>query len=248
MPNPALICRVLLVVLFALPAAPPASGPWDKAPEQWDLRDVYRILRDSPWTPTETKLEASYTQGHTDTLTGIVNNSPTNVPGTGVIRGVQVSREKSSPAYSLLWWSSKTIRLARQRLQQLQHPGTSKEPLKVEESSEYIVVLEGSDPFEILRNAKEDLHDTVFLEIAGGLSLDLASTKFVEGVGEEEDRVEFHFPREMEGHPAIDPDVDRVTFHCRATARTPHPGRENSLSFHAVFRPAHMHARGASDL
>src|SRR5438067_4318160 len=98
------------------------------------------------------------------------------------------------------------------------------------------------------RALKEDLHETVFLVLDEGLTLDLAEVKFVEATEDTEARVEFHFPREVGGHPAIDPQSEKIEFHCRASAKTPRPGRQNALSIRSQFHPRAMRANGAPDL
>lgn len=167
---------VLVSALFALPAG---TEPWDKPPEQWDLADSYKILRDSPWTPSDTKFEANFTQRHTDKLSGLVTDSPTNTADTPLIRGVEVNRNKPLPPVSILWWSSKTVRLAERRLLELKNsPNAAAIP--VETLPDYVVAIEGSEPLRIFQDANEDLHETVFLVLDEGLTLDLAQVKFVE--------------------------------------------------------------------
>ena len=61
-------------------------------------------------------------------------------------------------------------------------------------------------------------------------------------------RTEFHFPRTVNGEPALDPESARVIFHCRAAAKKETPGRGNSLSFRVEFSPRAMKARGRPDL
>ncbi|MGH9675478.1 MAG: hypothetical protein ACRD36_00125 [Candidatus Acidiferrum sp.] len=243
-----LIPRFTLAVLFALAAAPPATSPWEKAPEKWDEADAYRILRNSPWSPAKTKLEANYTQRHADPLTGITSTSGINSEDTGLVRGIQLSRNTDYPDVTVLWWSSKTIRLAQLRLHQLKNPAASPELLRAEAPPDHVITVNGAEQFRVLRDAKEDLHDTVFLELAGGLPLDLQSVSFVESAGGDDARVEFHFPRQVDGRPAIDPQSPRVIFHCKATAKTPHPGQINALSFHAEFHPNEMRVGGVPDL
>lgn len=53
----------------------------------------------------------------------------------------------------------------------------------------------------ILQDANEDLHETIFLVLDEGLTLDLAQAKFVEST--EDTDVEFHFQREVEGRAGI---------------------------------------------
>jgi len=86
--------RVLAYLASALFAFPAGTEPWDKPPEQWDLADSYKILRDSPWAPSETKFEANFTQRHRDDLTGLVIDSPTNITDAPLVRGVEVNRNK----------------------------------------------------------------------------------------------------------------------------------------------------------
>ena len=113
---------------------------------------------------------------------------------------------------------------------------------------DYVIAIEGSEPMRIFQGAKEDLHETVFLVLDEGLTLDLAEVKFVEATEDTEARVEFHFPGDVGGHPAIDPQSEKIEFHCRASAKTPRPGRQNALSIRSQFHPRAMRANGAPDL
>ncbi len=240
--------RFLLLLALAFPAFPSSGTPWDKPAEKWDLADAYRILRDSPWCPAELKLEANYTQRHTDSMTGITTDSPANPTDTSLIRGVELSRSKSLPAVSVFWWSSKTVRLAQQRLLQLRNLRPAGSALKADPLPDHVVVIEGNEPVRILRDAQEDLHETIFLEPEGGMTLDFASVSFLDARDDSDARAEFHFPREVEGHPAIDPQSETIIFHCRASAKTQHLGRQNALSFRAQFHPRAMRVHGIPDL
>ena len=93
-------------------SALPAGAPWDKAPEQWTLADVFRILQNSPWSPSKFSLESNYTQRTTNSQSGVVDDSPVNGRNTAVVPGVTLTRGHPLPAVTVLWWSSKTIRLA----------------------------------------------------------------------------------------------------------------------------------------
>lgn len=239
--------RVLAFLATAIFALPASTEPWDKPPQQWDLADSYKILRDSPWTPVETKFEANFTQRHTDRLTGLGTDSPSDAEDTPPTRTVDVHRNKPLAALSILWWSSKTVRLAERRLLDLKKsPNTSAIP--VETLTDYVVAIEGSEPLRIFQDANEDLHETVFVELEEGLTLDLAHVKFVEATDDTDARVEFHFPREVEGHPAIDPQSEKIEFHCKASAKTPRPGRQNAIALRSQFHPRLMRANGAPDL
>jgi hypothetical protein len=247
MPNPMLITRFVLAVLLAFPV-PSGSAPWEKPPEQWNEAEVYRILRESPWCASKSKLESNYKQRHTDPQSGIVTDTPANPQDTGPVPGVSLTKNAPLPDVTVFWWSAKTIRLAQLRLRQLKYPAGPKESLSVEPLPDYVIAIEGSEPFRILSEAKEDLHDTVFLELAGGIPLDLQSVKFVEATIEDDARVEFHFQRQIEDRLAIEPDSPRVIFHCKATVKNPRAGRQNVLAFHSEFHPNEMKVRGVPDL
>ena len=223
------------------------TATWDKAPEKWDLADVYRILQDSPWSPAAFKLEGKIAPGQVNSQTGLVTDSRSNPTDTNSVPGVRMSRSKPQPSIPVLWWSSKTIRLAEQRLRQLQNPALPAS-LEVDELPDYVLVIEGSQELRILRDAKEDLHDTVFLELPDGATLDLGSVQFVEGTEQGKPRVEFHFPRQIEGRPTLDPNFERVIFHCKASAKTVRPLQDNAIALRAEFKPRAMRARGVPDL
>lgn len=249
---PKILSRFVFALLLTLPAAASSGTPWEKSPEQWSEADTYKILRDSPWSPAKVKFESVYTQRHVDTQTGIVSSSPVNVPNTGAVPGIEMSKSKRLPDVPVLWESAKTVRLAQQRLQQLKairaDSAAKLEPLRAEAMPDYILLIAGSEYFRILKDAKEDLHDTVFLEMPDGFSIDLATVNFFNGSSNEEVRVEFHFPREIDGQPSIPPETEKVIFHCRATAKTERPGEQNAIAFRAEFHPNEMKAHGQPDL
>jgi len=233
-----------LVLLTSLGAA-----TWKKAPEKWDLKDAYHILQDSPWSPAESKIEGKLSPGELNSQTGLVNDSRSNpTDATTPVPGIRMSHSKPQPATPVLWWSSKTIRLAEQRLRQLENPSQSTGPLRVEDLQDYVLAIEGSEQLRIFRDAKDDLRDTVFLELPNGATLDVASVQFVEGVQGEEPRTEFHFSKQIEGRPTLDPSSERVIFHCKAVAKTVLPSQENAISLRVEFKPRIMRVHGVPDL
>lgn len=224
------------------------TSTWDRAPEKWNLSDVFRILQDSPWSPASLKLEGKIAPGQVDSQTGLVSDSRSNPTDANPVPGVRLSRSKPQPTIPVLWWSSKTIRLAKQRLHQLQNPTLPAGPLQADELPDYVLVIEGGEQLRILRDPKEDLHDTVFLELPVGATLDLGSVQFVEGTEQENPRVEFHFPRQIEGRPTLDPNFERVIFHCKASAKTVRPLQGNAIAIRAEFKLRAMRVRGVPDL
>jgi hypothetical protein len=241
--------RVVCLFFFAAAVALPAGAPWDKVPERWTLADVFRILQNSPWSPAKFSLESNYTQRTTNSQSGVVDDSRVNGRNTAVVPGITLTRGHPLPAVTVLWWSSKTIRLAEAKRVEAR-AGAKGAVAKVDASPlpDYVLTVEGDEPLRILRDAREDLHDTVFLELDNGGVLDLVSVKYVEEGDSDVVRTEMHFTRMLNGQPAIDPESAKVIFHCRANARKEMQNRENALSFRVEFSPRLMKARGQPDL
>lgn len=251
-----MITRSILVGLLCVTGVylPGAVGgaPWEKVPEKWSLADVARILQDSPWSPASVKVKREFAAHQTDPQTRITTDAPVNSDNANQIPGIQISRSKPHPKFPVIWWSSKTVRLAEQRLLQLRstsgNSALSGEALRVEELPDYVLVIVGSEALRILEDANEDLHDTVFLELANGATLELASVRFIGGAEPGESGVEFHFAKEIEGRATLDPESERVVFHCKASAKTLVLGRDNSLALRVEFRPRAMQVHGVPDL
>jgi len=235
---------VLLLVTSAF-----AAEIWDKPPEQWTLADVYQILRDSPWSPSKHKFEIELSPAsRSDPLTRMPSDSPLAPLDRGPALGAELGRGKPLPALTVQWWSSKTLRLAQQRLRQLRDATAAKELLRAEPAEDIVIVVEGSEPLRILRDAEENPRETSFLELPGGRMLDVRDVKFFEGEKAGEDYVAFHFPRELNGRPTIDRNAEKVVFHCKAAAKNAKPGRQNALSVRVAFEPRKMRVNGRPDL
>src|SRR5271165_1918159 len=149
-----MMTRFILAALLALPASLGGS-PWDKLPPKWNLADVSRILQDSPWSPAGVKMKREFTSRHTDPQTGMVTDAPVNANNANPVPGIQISRSKPQPSVPVIWWSSKTIRLAQKRLIQLRNPALTGEPLRADELADYVLVFEGSEPMRILQDTKK---------------------------------------------------------------------------------------------
>ncbi len=241
---------VLLFTISGVVTIGVAAGPpWDKAPELWTLADVFRILQNSPWSPSKYTLESNYTQRTTNSQSGIVDDSPVNGRNTAVVPGVTLTRGHPLPAVTVLWWSSRTIRLAEAKRIEAR-AGAKGAVSKVDANplTDYVLTVEGDEPLRILRDPHEDLRDTVFLELENGGVLDLTFVKYIEDGDTDVVRTEMHFARMLNGEPAIDPESAKVIFHCRASAKKEMPSRENALSFRVEFCPRLMKARGQPDL
>jgi hypothetical protein len=233
----------------ALLSSAALAQPWKKPAEKWNLEDTYRILQDSPWVPLKSGLKAELTWmlRHTDPQTGL----PSALPDRPVekVRAVKLgTKERPLPAVSVMWWSAKSVRLARQRQMQLRGEIPDGEPLHAAPLDAHVVIVEGLEALRILQDAERDLDDSVYLELPGGMALDLVRVEFHEGERAGEDFVAFYFPREKEGRTVIEPNTARVVFYCKATARSEMAGRPNVLTVRATFEPRKMRFGGQPDL
>jgi hypothetical protein len=239
--------RPILPVILALAGGLSAASPWDKPAEQWTKVDALRVLQDSPWSPAKVQLDANYTYRHTDPQTGIVTEAQANPTNSPPVYGIELSRHKARPTIQVLWWSSKTVRSARLRLQQLSVAPNSASPVRADLLPDYVLAIEGSEAVRIFQDSLEKLPDTVFLETADGGTVDLQAVRFV-NTPDDGPRVEFHFSREVKGHASLDVNAARVIFHCKASAKTPIASRSNTIALHAEFEPRAMRVRGIPDL
>jgi hypothetical protein len=241
--------RSVLFGILLLLASPASAGePWDKKPEQWSLAEVSRILTDSPWSPAKAHIDANLQRiyRHTDPLTRRPSEPPSDPLDTGWSGRAEVGRGAPLAEVSVLWWSAKTPRLAQERFRQLKNRALNA-PLTVEDFGSFVIAVEGTEPMHILRDAVENLRETVFLELPSGMALEVTEVRFIEGQFAGEDFVAFYFPREVSGRATIPPETERVVFHLKATAKAARPGQPNSLAIRAVFSPRKMRVAGHPD-
>lgn len=238
-----------LVVCLLVPTLLLGADPWSKKPDEWTLEDVYRILSDSPWAPAKSEIDASlwFERRPYDRTKRPPDEKISPREDVWGAR-VKAPGRKPLPEVSVLWWSSKVVRLAQQRLRQLQNRAPQGQLPLVEELPDIVIAVEGSEALRILRGAKEDLRDRAYLGLPNGMTLDVANIRFVEGDRVGEDYVAFHFPREVNGQATVTQDMQEVTFRCRATAKVERPGRPNALSLRVVFSPRKMRVHGQPDL
>ncbi len=243
-----MLTPLILAALWSFPASRLAGEPWDKLPQQWTLAEAYQILTDSPWSPPKARIDVAWVPRRVDPLTKQTTDLPIYPQGGDVKISTDIGGRKELLNLSVLWWSSKTVRLAQQRLRQLRDPALAQQPLRAEQLEDLVLVVEGAEPLRILRDAVENLRETVFLELPTGMTLDVANIRFIEAEKAGEDFVAFHFPRQIEGRPTVSPGAGKVVFHCKATAKTARAGRPNAVSIRAVFEPRKMRAGGQPDL
>lgn len=237
------------IVLFALFAAVTIAQP-NKPPEKWSYEEAYRILTDSPWAPARNDVFITFEHQtiYRDTYAGV----PT--PGEitprrqeAIASRIYPGGTSQLPAISVLWWSSRAVRLAHQRVAQFRKILPASHRLEAPPLEQIQIVVEGSEPLRILREVGEKLRETVYLELPGGQTVEPSSIEFIEGDRAGDDRVAFYFPRKIEGWHTVNPLTESVTFVCKVVSANQEKGRPNSLSLRVTFHPNQMRLHGSPD-
>jgi hypothetical protein len=241
----------LFLSCLLLPVTSFADDPWDKPPAKWNLADTYRILEDSPWSPVKSKLQVNYSYSGPVTPPPLAPVTPSQTaPQRGEIVGLGISKEKPVPVVNVLWWSSKTVRLAHQRMRELLDKSVPQTLSPADALTEIVIRVEDVETFRILRDSAVDPRESAYLAIAGGTELDPSSVDFHErdsSISSDLTYVDFHFPRDLNGHPTVTPDDDEVVFRCKAAAKKQAPNRPNQVSIRVVFNPVKMRVAGQPD-
>jgi hypothetical protein len=222
---------------------------WDKPPEQWTQADAYQILQDSPWSPAKSRIEVSFTTLYKrDRLTRMPSDSPSAQSRKEREANVNLSGGKPLPAVSVLWWSARTVRLAQERLKELANSAPAGMPVPADTLADVVIVVEGSDALRIARAAGDDLRQSAYFEMPSGMALDASAVEVHEGEKAGDDYVAFHFPRRIEGQPTITPDMEKVVFRWKASAKDERAGQPDTISVRVAFEPRRMRAAGQPDL
>lgn len=244
------------LLLLALAAAALAAEPWkDKPYQQWDQKDIQKILSDSPWVK-QTVVNASWA----------LPNAPLNAPtgnrpaGVGNPGGEQAAGVGGPPgerggegapgsempgvreaAFYVRWVSSRTLRRALIRLQVLNgrlEPAQAENFLK-QTPNTYQLVLFGQDLTPFAQTEEKALANNVWLELKSAhqkifpshVQLERAENGRLLGVL-------FEFPRTTNGQPTIDTTEKEVDLVCKLASV--------SLKFH--FDPRRMNDTEGPDL
>jgi hypothetical protein len=144
-----MIKRVLLVSL-ALATTVWAGDIWKEKPyQQWDEKDINKILADSPWAK-QTAAEVTWRSGQQQAGTSDSNSNSIG-GGMGPYGSTSASGRPSGAvqqaSFFATWESSKTIREAvfRRRILKGTMKGSEAEELLGQEPSGYMIILRGPD-------------------------------------------------------------------------------------------------------
>src|SRR5277367_6492866 len=97
--------RRAMAILLAL-AGGLGTAVWDRTPEKWNMSDVFHILQDSPWCPTEVRVESRGDERENNSRSGMPGLSPINSQTSGGGPAMQIGQSKPAQAVTVLWWSS----------------------------------------------------------------------------------------------------------------------------------------------
>ncbi len=146
--------KVLLTCAWVVLISPGvwASGPWtEKSYQQWDNKDLHRILHDSPWVKrfTLTRVEVPESSLPGDTPTGL---AMWHYPSTATL-----PEDTHSLPFTVRWVSSRTLReaWARRLVLQKKVPENEIEKHVPPSQDEFELAVEGPDmtPFHNVRES-----------------------------------------------------------------------------------------------
>jgi hypothetical protein len=180
--------------------------PWETKPSsQWTLDDVQIVLSDSPWARTHGDFGG--------VRQFIMPETYSPLTFSGLMEHQDEPNYEDVP-YSVLWLSSRTIREALLRLQDIKgyRVGPPHMQLTTAPMPEIVIAITGSDlealdaikPAEALRCAT--------LDFQGGPKLNASMAKLFPGPKKKISQAWFYFPRQVKGEPVITPEAHRVAF------------------------------------
>jgi hypothetical protein len=244
----------LAILLMAVLAW--ASDPWKSKPYQdWDQKDVSKVLNDSPWVKTIT-VTASWSQGNMSM--GVPNNSQQqggvamghpNMGGaepnmTGGLPGGnspgQGMRRRPETSFEARWVSAKTMRKALARMEvlngKIQQPEAERYVAEV--PPDYAIIVFGRDmtPFSKLDEASIIKHSSLEMK-KSKQKIAPTSVKLQRKDGRLM-AIIFHFPKTASGKPTIVPNEKSIELVCKLQQAT--------LKFH--FDPRKMKNKQGRDL
>lgn len=205
------------LVMLMLVAATFANDVWkDKPYQNWDRKDVYKILNESPWS----QAELLYLSGGPD-FSAIDAGGEANGNAGGTYGGAGVTNAgpgAKSQKFIARWGSSRTIRKALLRNQQLNGQSSDTASGLLAKTPEYYeLVLIGTDLQAFTAAGTDALRSNSFLETrTTRQKITPADVRFETDAGGSPDVV-LEFPKKLSnGEPAIAPDEKGVDLFANA--------------------------------
>jgi hypothetical protein len=207
------------------------GDPWKSKPfAKWTEDDVKLIFQSSPWAKPNLEPYGSWRplgNSTADSAPGLYGKSaggaPTDVKGGHAASnpadsGASVERDAmaSRQAYTVLWWSSRTIRAASVRRAVLHGSMTEADAEKLvdEPQEDYQVLVKASNMAIFEKRGEKAFQNAAYLELKKSKQK-LTPTKVTFQLGADDSVIGavFHFPRKgSNGEPTISPDEKEIDF------------------------------------
>jgi hypothetical protein len=237
---------ILVLAAFAW-----ASDPWNGKPyQQWDMKDVQKVMNESPWSRT------------INVATGFaLNSQPMGMPGGGGAQGPGPEQPKMGQPgggpptqdssgemanahmakFEVRWISSQTMRQALARASILDGKMTQAdvEQYLAKTPSSYELALFGPNMSAFAGATEASLTKDSYLELKSAKKkVAPVSVHFERSGNGQEMAITFDFPKTVNGEPTIGPNEKDVDFVCKA--------KDMTLKFR--FEPKKMVTKDGLDL
>jgi hypothetical protein len=208
---------VMGVGVLALALMVWAGGdPWKSKPfQQWNENDVNTVFQSSPWARPNLQPLGAWRPMGSDTTSGIGTVSGhTNDTDAGASKEMAAVAGKS--IYTVLWWSSRTIRAASVRRAVLHGSMTEADAEKTIEQPEddYQVLVKATNMKIFEQRGENAFKNAARLEFKKSKQT-LTPTKVTFQLGADDSVIgaDFHFARTgTNGEPTISPDEKEIDF------------------------------------
>jgi hypothetical protein len=233
---------ILLVAAFAW-----ASDPWTKPYQQWDMKDVEKVMNDSPWSRS-LHVATGFSFGNAGMVAPQGPNGPSGQPGMGGQPGGGPPTQDSDgemenahmTMFEVRWVSSLTMRQALARASELDGKMSQAdvEQYLAKPPANYELALFGPNMSAFAGATEASLMKDSYLEMKNAKKKVAPVSVNIQRAGGAQMAITFDFPKTENGQPTIGPNEKGVDFVCKAKSMT--------LKFH--FEPKKMVAKDGPDL
>ena len=222
-----------------------ATDVWKAKPyQQWDQKDVAKIMNDSPWAKTES-VDANWLSGKMSSNPVMTRQGSSATVGGGAMggpSGLGMTPHTQSAKFVARWVSALTMREAMARLAvldgQLAQATAEKDLAQAPDAYQITLLGEDMTPFSKLDEAA--IAKDSYIEMKKSKEkVAPASVKIARSAdGSKVMFVVFSFPKTVHGKPTIGPDEKGIDFACKV--------KDANLKFH--FEPQKMDGKQGRDL
>jgi hypothetical protein len=219
MKNRAKALASFTIILIAATLAWASGDPWKTKPSRdWNEQDISSILRSSPWAKTDIQASGAWRPMGSSTTSGVGMYTR----GTVVVDGGATKEQEAIGGvqlYTVLWWSSRTIRAASARRAVLHRTMTADDAQAAidQGQDDYQILVESNKMSIFEKRGEKAFENAAYLEskkskrqiVPSGVTFQLNSKDEVVGVI-------FHFPKKSAtGEPSIAADEREIDFFLR---------------------------------